>query len=874
MRQIDRVLRASSINDVLTDKWVNQLEYSDMQPKISVVVPVYNAAAFLDESIGSLLCQSLAESEFVLVDDCSTDGSFAIMEEYARKDARIKCIHLPRNCGTFMARKTGVMEASAPYVTFLDPDDALLPDACRLFVETFEKTSADIVHGGAEIAAESGISPARIAAIEKLVCPKCAALEGRAILRAIACEGKINPALWGKAYLTSLVKRANSMIPDGRYRRAQDYLMNFVVCCLARRYVSLPKKVYRYGYGRGLFGAANQDLEYYKAMCAQVDILPPLRQVVEREFSEDADIRNALQTVENHLIGASYSQIFTLLDTDEDRKDAFALLLSKAGALPMVEALAMRNYGRREELSLELASIDAVKKSGARPIRKVGIFYYHLTPGGVQRVITVLIPLFKALGREIVLILERLPDDHSFAVPEGVQVEQLPAIIWSCRDKVGLRVRKLAEIIQRHGIDMLYHHAYVSTNLLWDMLVCKWAFGIPVVIHYHTCACFRPRLGSETYLRWPGFMRMLSFADGVITMSRADERLMRIFGIVAKYIPNPLPFARKVCCRTKVRREIVWISRVSAEKHPADPLKILSIVRQKIPDVTLTIVGGGTAAALSGVTREIDALGLTGAVEMAGEQTDVLPYYERASVYLHTSDLEGFPMSVLEAASFGLPIVMYSLPWIEIVRSNSGGIVQVPQSDTAAAAAAIVSILSDRERADAMSRANQEVGRLFAGYDLRGMWNAMLKRLEGGESVFDCRLDCGDVESEVALARQFMHCYARGILAETKQCAIGELARKRLADDVASQKIALQDLQPRYDECRSALQKATTVRRHCEREIASLKSSESYRVGMFVTWPARKAWGGVKCLRENGIKYTVKHAAGKVLRLFGSTCKW
>ena len=43
---------------------------------------------------------------------------------------------------------------------------------------------------------------------------------------------------------------------------------------------------------------------------------------------------------------------------------------------------------------------------------------------------------------------------------------------------------------------------------------------------------------------------------------------------------------------------------------------------------------------------------------------------------------------------------------------------------------------------------------------------------------------------------------------------------------------------------------------------------------MFVTWPARKAWGGVKCLRENGIKYTVKHAAGKVLRLFGSTCKW
>lgn len=60
-------------------------------------------------------------------------------------------------------------------------------------------------------------------------------------------------------------------------------------------------------------------------------------------------------------------------------------------------------------------------------------------------------------------------------------------------------------------------------------------------------------------------------------------------------------------------------------------------------------------------------------------------------------------------------------------------------------------------------------------------------------------------------------------------------------------------------------------------EISRLRNSESYRVGMFVTWPARKAWGGVKCLRENGVKYTVKHAVGKVLRLFrlfGSKCRW
>ncbi|MBS7286559.1 MAG: glycosyltransferase [Kiritimatiellae bacterium] len=59
-----------------------------------------------------------------------------------------------------------------------------------------------------------------------------------------------------------------------------------------------------------------------------------------------------------------------------------------------------------------------------------------------------------------------------------------------------------------------------------------------------------------------------------------------------------------------------------------------------------------------------------------------------------------------------------------------------------------------------------------------------------------------------------------------------------------------------------------------EREVCALKQSMAYCTGMFVTWPVRKAWGGVKCLRENGLKYTVKHAVGKVLRCFGSTCKW
>ena len=61
----------------------------------------------------------------------------------------------------------------------------------------------------------------------------------------------------------------------------------------------------------------------------------------------------------------------------------------------------------------------------------------------------------------------------------------------------------------------------------------------------------------------------------------------------------------------------------------------------------------------------------------------------------------------------------------------------------------------------------------------------------------------------------------------------------------------------------------------CQREISELHKSQAYRVGMVVTWPARKAWGGIKCLRENGIKYTAKHFVGKLARALGvRTVKW
>lgn len=88
----------------------------------SVIIPVYNVEKYLRDCLDSVLGQTFADWEAICVDDGSTDGSRAIMEEYAQKDSRIKAV-VQENAGTAAARNTGLKAAKSDYIFFLDSDD-------------------------------------------------------------------------------------------------------------------------------------------------------------------------------------------------------------------------------------------------------------------------------------------------------------------------------------------------------------------------------------------------------------------------------------------------------------------------------------------------------------------------------------------------------------------------------------------------------------------------------------------------------------------------------------------------------------------------------------------------------------------------------
>ena len=96
-------------------------------PLVSVVMPVYNGELFLAEAIESILTQTHSDLELIVVDDCSTDGSAAIVREYANRDQRVRLVQHDRNRGSGPARNSGIAVSRGEYIAAMDSDDISLP---------------------------------------------------------------------------------------------------------------------------------------------------------------------------------------------------------------------------------------------------------------------------------------------------------------------------------------------------------------------------------------------------------------------------------------------------------------------------------------------------------------------------------------------------------------------------------------------------------------------------------------------------------------------------------------------------------------------------------------------------------------------------
>lgn len=113
-------------------------------PSVSIIVAVYQAEAYLNRCVDSILSQTFSDFELLLIDDGSTDQSGEICDEYAQKDSRVRVIHKP-NEGLSATRQVGIDYAAGEYTIHCDPDDWMEPNMIELLVAKAKESKTDIV---------------------------------------------------------------------------------------------------------------------------------------------------------------------------------------------------------------------------------------------------------------------------------------------------------------------------------------------------------------------------------------------------------------------------------------------------------------------------------------------------------------------------------------------------------------------------------------------------------------------------------------------------------------------------------------------------------------------------------------------------------
>lgn len=118
--------------------------------KISIIIPVYNVASYIEACLESAINQTYKNIEILIIDDCGHDNSMAIVEDFANRhqNKSIRIIHHSKNLGLSNARNTGIKESDGDYLYFLDSDDFIASNCIESFVQILEKYSeTDIIFG-------------------------------------------------------------------------------------------------------------------------------------------------------------------------------------------------------------------------------------------------------------------------------------------------------------------------------------------------------------------------------------------------------------------------------------------------------------------------------------------------------------------------------------------------------------------------------------------------------------------------------------------------------------------------------------------------------------------------------------------------------
>ena len=623
-----------------------------------------------------------------------------------------------------LVRKTGIELARGKYSLFLDGDDSLCDDeALERVVRMATQTPADMV--GFDIEVVGGTENQR-KNVRTWVQTKGEEKTSQAITGSMfSANFKYGWNIWNKVYKTDVLKKSYPYIPNIRLICAEDALLSFIFSVHAenfKNYVPLdntqPLPIYKYRLG-GISTSIinpNKFIEYAR----EIQVPELLKDFLEKkELKENSFYISCLKTLKKRLLFTNFWRLVSLPNRYQPK--AFKMLWENGS--PTDIATLSPAFFKTDEQIMSYAKMSgqshakSIKKS--QHIKTIGIFYHRYFEGGVERVISLQIPVFLKMGLKVVLITEKIDCGKEFPLSESVTRVILPPTFEAGRASI------LKQAIENLSIDLVIYHAASSRNIIFDLQILKTTAAHVVVQRHELTTQDFSRGETASVKNISSFPYAYSLADLLIVLSHMEEEFYRSLGINAKYIPNPVSPELFELPRWEPEEKgvVLWVGRLDYyQKGVKEALEIMRQIIEHRPETKCIMVGPEySPGSREFVESFISKHKLTGKLVYAGSQSNPYPFYVHASVQLCTSTYESFPMVLLESRMIGVPLVTYDMPYLELLKSGKG-FISVSQHDMISAANEVCRLLENPKELQQMSREAQKSGEEFASFDYAAEW--------------------------------------------------------------------------------------------------------------------------------------------------------
>lgn len=692
---------------------------------ISVIIPIHNDEEYIEACLQSVRGQTYQDLELILVDDHSEDKSLSIVQEQMRQDDRIRLITLEKNSGAFVARKRGVENANGEYILFCDADDAISEGLCEELLEIQKKEAVDILHFSTKVV-DCGVGSRETERSKDFVEVYEGKLFREEVFRQCFVEEGYQYNLCNKLFKTSLCKKTFENMEDWHIPKANDLFMYFFLALNAKSYYGVRTEgKYYYYYGRGDTGKKQIDLKDLSLYDSYSNTLSIMRRLCEKEVCQEDILEQAFAKLVNRFV-CDYWSVWKEGLSDNLKCRGFDRIVKTWDVEPVVESL-FTLYG----MNIGMLAEDILGADIFKPVKKktknIAVYYYRMGHGGVERVISLLIPLYLEMGYRVILITEEKADREDYDVPKCVSRYVIPKISVSAEGKASNknRVHELQAILQKENIDTLCYHAATSPGLFYDLLISR-LLGIKFILSKH-------ELFSQGLVKNLDMIQnnisVYPLADKVIVLSRIEKIFWNILSVDAAYIPNP--FNDHIRTNHEEEKQvIVWCGRLDPyQKRYQDIVPIMKKVAETIPDVRLKVYGSSeTYEDLYRLKHMIAENGLEDNIEYCGYVSDVNEIYQDAKIHLVTSAYESFPMNVYESRIFGVPLVTYNMPYLEML-SGGKGYIAVRQGDTDKAAEAVIALLRNNEDWGKMAKEALESCKRYDNFLVKEKWREVFENM-------------------------------------------------------------------------------------------------------------------------------------------------